>query len=390
MISITAILDTRSEAKNGYPVKIRVYCDILQKHRYCRTGMFQKGNRLKYTSRVLGSISEAEERAEYCNSNKLNLEKSVEIVRKGIPKTSLNLNFLEYMDRMADERKEIGMGYKHFHETKAQILNFTGGDFPINDIDRNWVESFKVYKLKYGKGRGGVSYYLRTMRSVFKKAQLLEGVRRDNPFLGMIKQSRSKRPPMHTPNDLKKLFSFAPKEGTSNRAKSIMERNIDIFLFQFAIGGHDYADIANLKWTDVRHDRVRFYRFKLRNFDSPGEFIDNPLSPFALGAIGKHGTPDEERVFGWIPDPRTERYTEFTKSTGRSLGRVCNTLCIDRLGTKSTRYLFNSFAGEIGIRRTVIEQIQGHKSDSISGLYARRFPNKIIDAEFKKVWDLVF
>ena len=411
MISVTAILDKRRMAKSGYPVKIRVYCSKVKVHRAIRTTIYQKGKLLKFTSEVIRETSLAEERADYCNKFALNLEDSLSIIQNGIPvekdiqilllkkqlkelQKDSGAMLLEFFDVIKNEREDSGRPFIDLESTKSQWVNFLGqgNDVRINNVDYEFLNSFILYKKKYGKGKGGIKFYLATTRAVYKEAQRRKsmGIKSDNPFLGLIKSNKKKVMALHTSDQLKSLFEFEPRHGTTEKSKSIMQRNIALFFFQFSIGGHDYADIANLKWENIKDDRVGFYRFKLRYKDDPGEYVDNFLSLYAKKVLKKYSTPKNERVFAFIPTPGTTSYTNFNRLIGKSLGRISDTLEIPKLKTKTPRYLFRSFAGELGIDTLRIDQIQGRRTDDLSSGYQRTFSHELIDGEINRVLDVIF
>lgn len=187
------------------------------------------------------------------------------------------------------------------------------------------------------------------------------------------------------------MFTYEPKKGSTERSKRLIKRNIDLFLFQFAIGGHDYADIARLEWSNIKNGRIRFKRFKNRNKPSGGNWVDNQLNPFALSVIEKYGRQNSKRIFAFIPDPADEfEYEIFRGLVGRSLRTISKNLEIETLKTKTPRYLFRTFAGNLFITDLVINQIQGHTPEGVSFRYQRALPYDILDVEHQKVLDLVF
>ena len=408
MITVDLYLEKRNPNPRGYPVKIRVYCDIAKGHRYISTGIDQK--RLFVSSSLNEKLLEANKAANYCNKLKLKLKDAVKIIRIGAPKDNAleifllqkrieelqktsGAKYLEFFDTMIEEKISQQIPCEAFKETKRQLSNFLlGEDVLINQVDYEWISSFIRYKRKLGTQRGGINFYLSTMRTVYKESQKRKsmGVKSDNPFLGLIIKSKKRPIAKHTPEDFKKIFDYSPKSGTTKSAYFKSKRNLDMTLFQFAIGGHDYDDVANLKWSNIKKGRVSFYRYKLRNNPNPGVFVDNKLNKFALTVIDKYGDNKSDRVFSYIPEPSSESYRSYQKLVIKSLKRACESIGIDKLSTKSTRFLFKSFSGEIGCIKERVMQIQGHSDDSIPEGYQRRFSNELIDEEMKKIWDLVF
>lgn len=409
MISAELILDTRRSAKLGYPVKIRVYCSILQTHRPISAKIYQKGKTLKVNKEVAKKMTETEERVEYCNNLNLSLKDSLPIIKDGIPedrdlevyllqkriddlRKNSGIGFVKFFDQYIEERQAKGQSVYAYEQARNQIVNFLGegNDVRINNVDYEWLNSFVLYKKRTGKKRAGIPQYLTSMRAVYKEAQRRPSlaVKQDNPFLGLIKKPKRRKKLDYNIADIKRLFDFEPKAGTTKKSAYLMQRNIDIFLFQLAIGGHDYIELAHLKWSNIKDGRISFYRKKNDHREDGGEFIDNMLSEFAIGVIDKYGNKDNERVFSFIPIGA--RYKDFYRVVLKSLERISDTLGIAKLKTKSPRYIFNTFGGENKVDRLAIMQIQGHRPEGQSFDYQGMLSREFIDREHRKVLNLFF
>lgn len=149
-----------------------------------------------------------------------------------------------------------------------------------------------------------------------------------------------------------------------------MQRTIDVFMFQLSIGGHDLVDVANLKWEDIRDNRIIFKRYKNRNKPQGGKTVDNMLNRFALDVIGKYGDKKSKNIFSFLGNPKDGKYTH--RLTFATLKRISEALNISpAFSTKSPRYIFRTIAGELLVHDLIIETIQGHTSDRISRKYQR-------------------
>ena len=211
-----------------------------------------------------------------------------------------------------------------------------------------------------------------------------------DPFEGLnVKVEKKHAEEVWNLADLKKLFEFVPKESTSNSSKANMERVIDIFLFQIAIGGHDLADVANLKWENLKDNRVSFQRFKLRNHNTRIR-TNNLLSDFAIGVIEKYGTKKDPRVFGFFANPTTEKYRKQNGYQLKTLGRIAKILGIPKIGTKSPRYIFRSIGGQLGVNEVLLNQIMAHKPTSVSHRYQKNLSIEAQDKAHKEILNQLF
>jgi len=284
--------------------------------------------------------------------------------------------------------RSVLLKFKSFISPKENIA--------INDLKIELLLDFQNY-LSENMSEESVNTYFSKFQSIFLAAQNREdlNIKQQNPFKFVKKLIVNKD------NDksislasLVKLYNYDFKDWKwidKTKYKMI----VDLFLFQIAIGGHDFIDITELKWTNIKNDRISFKRNKNRKLNNGGPLINNKLFPFALEVIEKYGTIENERVFSFIPRPNYEsdnsEYKIHQAGYNRILTAIKNKAEIkEEVISKRARYTFNTIAGNLLINRDMIEEIQGHSQTSIShGYYGGTF-NEIKDAEHLKVIEAVF
>jgi hypothetical protein len=414
MLSVTPYIDTRRATKKGYPVKVRIYDSKSRNTKLMGIGEYQTKKNLVMTSRVTQIMNRYQERIDFCNEHSLSWEESLDVIDKGFEtdqdmeiavlearlRKARRLSFVDFRDftRMfIEEKKSIGRATQAYEDALREVENYVGEQrFGMNDITYEWLNEYRLYKIRTGtKEGGGLSYYLRSLRTLYLEAQRREslGVKRDNPFKGLIKNVVSQK----TQNlqwqigDLRKLLNFSHPNAT-NASQENMKRVVDLFLFQFAIGGHDFVELANLRWENIKNGRISFQRYKNRNKPNGGPWVDNMLSPFAADVIERLGTSEEDRVFAFIAPPGTEKYRNQNRYAGKTLQRVSKVLEIEpKLMTKTPRYIFRTIAGELLISDLIIETLQGHKPTSITFKYQKGVSHSVLDKEHSKIlktiWD---
>lgn len=410
MISAEIVLETRRKSKKGYSLKIRIYDGKV--HKYISLKQYQGAKKLKLTPELRKRDAQLIDEVKFCNDHRLEMEAAIEVIKNGLPdsvdnkifalqqqinklRESVGIGLLEFFEIIIQEKEKSKASTTAFERTRDQFNNYlVGEDININLLDYEWVQKFIIYKRSQGCGDGGLSYYLRTAGTVFREAKRRTSLNIiiDNPFAGHnISRKRKKDVDGHTFEDLKKLLSYEPNKNTSNLNKSKLERCIDVFLFQFSIGGQDYADVAALKWSNIQKGRLRFKRFKNRSKSGGGEFIDIKLSDFAKSVIDKYGDKDSDRVFSFIPDPSTNSYVDSRRQFWKSLQSISRTLDITpSLRTKTPRYVFRSIGGELLIDSFIISKLQGHSPQGVTFGYQGSIPYEVIDKEHEKILAKVF
>lgn len=419
-ITASIVLDTRRKTVKGYPIKIRVQQKYIHLNEFSEAEHWDVSNvntrhpeyrrlSLKLNKRALELLNEVA----YCNANKLELDAAVEVIRKGLQDRDTEIfalkqqikrlqgatgsGFLEFFDVRIHEKELSGESTTHYELTKDRLVNYlgAGNDVNLNAITYEWLNGFVLHKLESGTKRGGINSYLETMRAVYKEAQRRESlnVKQDNPFKGVIKGSKKREIVDLSAEGFKQLLNYRPELAPTKVAAGIQRRNVSLWLFQFAIGGHDYVDIALLKWKDIKNNRVRFKRYKNRNKIDGGNLVDNLLLPFCKAVLDAYGTKETARVFGFIPDPEAnyKKYHEYRRNVNRSLKTVCEKLALDTVvKTKSPRYLFRSKGGELLIHDLIVMQLMGHKPKDITYKYQNKLPAKIVDKAHLEIVESVF
>lgn len=411
MFTVKLVLDKRSKSKKGYPVKIELYDKKTKTQKHRSTGYFQDREKLRSSPELTRLLHNYQDRVDYCNKHRLLLqealvvfengydgddEKEIAFLRERLLKLEKRqrIDFEDFVQQIIEERELKGGSVRHFKEAVAQIQNFVGDiSLDINEISYEFLKRFEAYKRRTSKGNGsGIKKTVRTLRTVYNEAKR-RGKIHDltvDPFDGLdIKVERVQISEQWKLADIKKLFDFVPKESTSKASQANMERVIDIFLFQIAIGGHDLADVANLKWKDIKTGRIKFQRFKLRSHSSR-IWVDNFLSDFAIQVIEKHGTPKVERVFSFYADPRLDKYRKQNGYQLKTLNRITKTLGIPKIGTKSPRYIFRSLGGQLGINELLINQLMAHKPGNVSNRYQQDLSFQAQDDAHRQILKMLF
>lgn len=171
---------------------------------------------------------------------------------------------VELYDKLIDDMKRGGkLGnagvYKY---SRTSLLKFTGQrlQIPFSDIDAVWLRRYENWLRTSGCGDTTISQLFRTLRSVFNKAVELQLVKRDYYPFDVYKVSkfdtRTKKRAI-TKEDVRKVIALDLSQGYPSERLAR-----DIFVFSYFGAGINFADIALLKYGNVRDGRVHYVRKK--------------------------------------------------------------------------------------------------------------------------------
>lgn len=424
MIIAEIVLDTRYKSKKGYPVKIRVYDTLNQskaKYKYVLLNIYQNRESILFTSDLKRRSLQLDDELKFCNHNRYSMVEAIDVITNGVPVNDIDMEiallrkrlelleskkekqeekmFIAFVDDLIKERQIKGLDIKAYVSIKRIVKNFIApsDDFPINNIDREWLIKFDLYNKEKRNLDSTIFMYISMIRTIFTEAQSRPSlnIKNGNPFHKIKSKKSEKKTYNLTVEDLKKILHL--KEEDINTKSKIgafgIKRVADIFLFQFAIGGHDMVEIASMKWSNIIKGRLVFGRRKNR-FRSAIDPVDVMLSNYAQAVIKKYGDQTSDRIFSFIPDPETDpvhygiyvnKSNNFYYKTIRRAANIQNDM-----KSKTTRYVFRTLAGNLLINDFVVMKIQGHKPQGITFGYQGALNHEVQDREHQKILDLVF
>ncbi|WP_323028427.1 phage integrase SAM-like domain-containing protein [Gelidibacter japonicus] len=402
MIASIKLFETETVTKKGFPIKVELfYSNKKRRRKTIGHSLPQFWNALKQEPfkehpsyfDLLPVVLEYHSKIAKINYGNYTFDEAYSILFGDVkikPKTDpIDIGFLSFLDTFIQKKETKGESIKKFTELKSVLNAYTGNkDFPINDLTYEWLDDFSMQKLQTGCGQGGLMTYLRAMRTVYKEAQRRTSlkVKADNPFLGIIKTTVTKQMVELSPDQINELLNFKPDPSTTDDSAYKMKRNIAVWHFQFLIGGCDYVDIALLKWSDIKDKRIHFKRHKNRNMQNGGVTVNNFLTKTAREVIETYGNKKTDRIFSFIPDPSTgDVYHNFRGNINRSLSLICKQANVPRVTTKSTRYIFRTYAGEKLIHDLIIMKLQGHTPEGVTYRYQGSISPKVQDKAHKKI-----
>ena len=286
----------------------------------------------------------------------------------------LNANFIEYFQKLTDERKESNGNYGNWDSALKQLIKYAGKIVPFKDVTTEFCEGFKEFlltnKTKTGKNlaKNSVISYLNKLKAALNQA-FDDKIINENPAkrIKNIKPDESNREYL-TKEEVKALMETDCRYEVLKRA----------FLFS-CFTGMRWSDINQLTWRYVRKSekgyRVHFSQKKTKGV----EYLDIP--DIALEYIGEKGEPDE-RVFVGL------KYSAYMNT---ALARWVLEAGITKLITfHCARHTYATILLEKDVNIRVIQDMLGHKELRTTLIYAkiidkkRREAASIFDAEFKK------
>ena len=400
MASIYPVLRKKANKFGFFPIAIRI---TINRHTsYLYTGQYieekfwdlQKGrvkkshpNASRLNHLILAKMVEANEKL--LESEAMGKNLSVGKLKQSIKRDSNN-DFKSVADIYLSnikERKKINQ-YKTEKNRVEQFLNFAGTDIRFHEIDVSLLNNFSTY-LQYKKQRAKrtVVNFMICIRAIYNLGLAANRAdRNDYPFgkgKYQIKIPEAKKIGL-TIEELIKL------ENAQN-LNAANQHTLNVWLLSFYFAGVRITDIIQLKWSDLKDDRL-YYRMnkndKLVSLQIPikaqdilNKYLDTKIvdSDLVFPELRGIDLSDEIMV-------RT-RIKTVTRNFNRQLGRIANKLDIEKkLTMHIARHSFGNISGD-RIPIQLLQKLYRHSSVTTTMMYQSNFMTNQTDKALNTVLD---
>ena len=306
--------------------------------------------------------------------------------------TKLNIQTVgEFYDKLISDYLNKGKyGNALVYATsKRCIQRFTHSNlsFTFDVIDPKWLLRYEEW-MKESYKETTVSLRFRTLRSVFNKAIEMEVVKKDlYPFdkFKVSKFNTSTKKRAISKDDIRKIEML-----DLSSEEWYMRFSRDLFIFSYYCAGINYCDIALLTFSQIKNDRLSYYRHKTFSRSKMRKEISFALNSRCKEIIQAYCPPfatDDDYVFPILD--RKIHVTELQKRNRmhKVQGKVNHFLKIiaERAGLQSNlsmyvaRHTFATVMKRSNVNIALISDLMGHSSISTTQIYLDSFENSQID-----------
>lgn len=244
------------------------------------------------------------------------------------------------------------------------------------EIDKTWIDRFRVWLKNDGCSPATIAIYLRHLRVVYNRAIELGSANRDFYPFGK-KGIKIKK----TPARKIKLDEFYKNKLLSLRDPSLMFAR-DYWALSYYLYGLNMMDIALLKFKDLHDDVIVIKRKKTMESDSTGKILVIPVRDEVKEIIGRQGNKSlnpDEYIFpilrpGMTPSQTRTRTKVFTSKVNKALKKIKDVLELPvKLTTYTARHTFSNIALSKGASKEFIQDALGHTSMATTEDYLESF-----------------
>ena len=300
-------------------------------------------------------------------------------------KQSNGSTLFSYMEQMI--ARYWRQGQHRTSETYSTTLNsfkrFRADiDVYLEDIDSELMEAYENHLKQNNLSPNTISFYMKHLRAVYKRAVDDELLRDKNPFKRVSTSIEKTAKRAISLKVLKRLKAMDLSDNSSKRFAR------DIFLFSFYTRGMSFVDIAYLQKKNLKGDVLSYRR---RKTNQPLKIGWEP----DMQEILKRYEADTSSpyLFSIIKDaegnPR-KQYQNMQFLINRHLKEIGKGLGLHQpLTMYCARHSWASIAHEEGIPLSIISEGMGHDSEKTTQIYLASLKTEVIDKANRKILKLL-
>lgn len=300
-----------------------------------------------------------------------------------VGRSASTLKVWELLQKIMDELLENGKhGNARVYKENANTIKAYSPKSTLSDIDQNWLTRFERWmKQQRNMNSGGMSLHLRTLRAACNYAAKSGIMQKSfNPFgeyrFAHLKTAKSQRA-IPLP-DLWRLRD-APVHSKSERLA------LDLFMFSFYMRGMNFADMAELKASDVIGTRIIYTRKKT------GKTYNIPITPQAGGILDRY--KGGEYLLPIYQEQTTDaekfrRRILYLKAINDQLKVIAESVGISAKGFSFyvARHTYANAHKQAGTSREVIRELMGHSDYKTAEHYLSAFGDERLDAADRELF----
>lgn len=286
--------------------------------------------------------------------------------------------FLKFTEKRIEElyeqnRDGNAQAYKNHYGVVSQFLK--GKDINFDQINYKWLKKFETYLITRGNSTNGISFQMRTLRAIYNRAIKEKLAKKDIYPFDDYKIQTAK-----TQKRALKKEEIIQIRDLDLTGKPAVERARDLFMFSFYCMGMSFVDIAYLKVSDVKGNRLRYSRQKT------AQLYNVELVPPALEIIQKYSDLKDldKYVFPIIDTNNADPYRSYQtqrQKTNHKLKEVQKELELTlSLTSYVARHSWATIAKRTGVPTAVISEGLGHTTEKTTQIYLDSFENEVLDA----------
>jgi integrase/recombinase XerD len=275
-----------------------------------------------------------------------------------------------------------------YRQAVSSFKSFAGEHFTFGSVTDKWLMRYERWMLEGStekdkerakKSITTVGMYCRAMRTIFNLAIDKRKIRPEMYPFGkgryVIPSSKGRKLAL-TEAQKNKVLAY-------RTLNPILRKAVDMWIFSYLCYGMNFADIARLRFGDIKGDTIVFDRTKTKNTERDRSFIEIPLRNEARAIMKLHGNWTSSMnpnayIFPVLRDdlaPKqvNDRVHDFIRATNDALVDACAEMELPRMTTYWARHTFATIAYKKTKDMEFIQKALGHSDIKTTQVYINGF-----------------
>lgn len=270
---------------------------------------------------------------------------------------------------------------EYYTQAISSFKSFAGEHFTFGSVTVKWLLKYEKWMVagdvesgRPQKSITTVGMYCRAMRTIFNLAIEKKKINPGQYPFGkgkyVIPTGKGRKMALNE-EQKNKILTFHTLDPAVRKA-------VDFWIFSYYCYGMNFADIARLRFSDIRDGVIVFDRQKTINTTRERSLIEIPLRQEVTNIIKDWGNKEGGYVFpvirdGLNLDQINNRVHDFIADTNRYLKTACENLELPRITTYWARHTFATIAYKKGAGIEFIQKALGHSDIKTTQAYINSF-----------------
>lgn len=292
---------------------------------------------------------------------------------------SISYAFEQYAKEL---REQDRIGTAISYEVAMRSLESFKKGLKFADITPKLLTKYENWMLKKGRSKTTIGIYLRSLRTLFNRANIDKSLYPFGEGKGKysIPASRNIKKAL-TLQEVAKIFNYKAEKGTPEAMAK------DYWIFIYLCNGLNVKDLCLLKQKNIEGDILKYERSKTRRSKKESEEIVISLKPEAKEIIKRWGTVNiypDAYLFPHLTDDMTaERQRnivqQVTKTINKYIKRIAKEVGIKKpVTTYYARHSFATILRNSGVSTEFISEALGHSNLKTTQSYLAGFETEKI------------
>ncbi len=304
----------------------------------------------------------------------------------------LNDYYTAVIDEL-EQNQKIGLA-SIFASTLSSLNEFKPKTL-LSDVNVKFLEAFESWLRTEKKNKDtSISVKIRNIQRTINLAIADKLFKVENYPFGEKKYSVNKRLNHKTRKRSVSVNIIAKVKKLKVERDSSLELAKNVFLFSFYTRGMNFADIADLRWTDIQDSEIHYVRKKTgQPFDIPVNQHSKQILDYYKASYSTPGGYIFPIYNDAIHKTAKQKYTRKKTAIKKVNGKLKDIAeLIGEKGLKLTTYVSrHSYATNLkraGVGTSYISEALGHKTEEQTQTYLADFEKEVLTKMESKIFDI--